>query len=57
MVSAEYTYAFEDTVLAAHCSYSAVLGLIRIAWRSVGRIVTCVVVDAERKQVRCPNQF
>ena len=36
--------------LAAHCSKSAVQDLMRIAWRSVGRIVTRVVADAQRGQ-------
>ena len=52
--AAGFTYAFEDLVswLATHCSKSAVQDLMRIAWRSVGRIVTRVVADAQRKQDR-----
>jgi transposase len=52
--AAGFTYAFEDMVswLAAHCSKSAVQDLMRIAWRSVGRIVTRVVADAQREQDR-----
>jgi transposase len=33
--------------LVTHCSKSAVRELLRIAWRTVGAIVTRVVVDAE----------
>ena len=49
-----FTYSFEDMVswLAAHCSKSAVQALMRIAWRSVGHIVTRVVADAQREQDR-----
>jgi transposase len=52
--AAGFTYGFEDLVswLAAHCSKSAVQDLMRIAWRSVGRIVTRVVADAQRKEDR-----
>jgi len=55
--AAGFTYAFEDMVswLAAHCSKSAVQDLMRIAWRSVGRIVTRVVADAQREQDRFAN--
>lgn len=46
---AGHTYAFDDTVawLVTHCSKSAVGDLLRIAWRTVGAIVTRVVADAE----------
>ena len=46
--AAGFTFAFEDMVtrLAAHCSKSVVYNLMRIAWRSVGRVVTRVVADA-----------
>jgi transposase len=46
---AGHTYAFDDTAawLATHCSKSAVRDLLRIAWRTVGSIVTRVVFDAE----------
>jgi transposase len=42
-----YTYAFEDTVawLATRLSRSAVEELMRITWRSVGRIITRVVTS------------
>ncbi len=45
---ARHTSAFEDQCawLAAHCSRSAVEELLRIAWRTVGAIVTRVVADA-----------
>lgn len=44
-----HTYAFDDTAawLVTHCSKSAVRDLLRIAWRTVGSIVTRVVADAE----------
>ncbi len=46
---AGHTYAFDDTAawLATHCSKSAVRDLLRVAWRTVGSIVTRVVADAE----------
>ena len=46
---AGHTYAFDDTAawLVTHCSKSAVRELMRIAWRTVGSIVTRVVADAE----------
>jgi transposase len=46
---AGHTYAFDDTAawLVTHCSKSAVRDLLRIAWRTVGSIVTRVVADAE----------
>src|SRR5450759_4442730 len=39
---AGHTYAFDDTAawLVTHCSKSAVRDLLRIAWRTVGSIVT-----------------
>ncbi|MDQ3107690.1 MAG: ISL3 family transposase [Actinomycetota bacterium] len=45
---AGHTRAFDDTVawLAVHCSKTAVVELMRIAWRSVGAIVTRVADDA-----------
>ena len=45
---ARHTIAFEDQCawLAAHCSRSAVEELMRVAWRTVGAIVTRVVADA-----------
>ena len=46
---AGHTYAFDDTAawLVTHCSKSAVRELLRIAWRTVGAIITRVVDDAE----------
>jgi transposase len=54
---AGHTYAFDDTVawLVTHCSKSAVSELLRIAWRTVGSIVTRVVADAESKTDRFAN--
>ena len=54
---AGHTYAFDDTAawLATHCSKSAVRDLLRIAWRTVGAIVTRVVVDAEATTDRFAN--
>ncbi len=54
---AGHTYAFDDTAawLATHCSKSAVRDLLRIAWRTVGAIVTRVVADAETKTDRFVN--
>ncbi len=45
---AGHTHAFDDTVawLATHCAKSAVEGLMRVAWRTVGSIVTRVAADA-----------
>ena len=54
---AGHTYAFDDTAawLATHCSKSAVRDLLRIAWRTVGAIVTRVVADAEAGVDRFAN--
>src|SRR5450759_3445076 len=51
------TYAFDDTAawLVTHCSKSAVRDLLRIAWRTVGWIVTRVVADAEATTDRFAN--
>lgn len=48
---ARHTRCFEDQVawLAARCSRSAVEELMRIAWRTVGAIVTRVVADAHHR--------
>jgi len=48
---ARHTSAFEDQCawLAAHCSRSAVEELLRVAWRTVGTIVTRVVADAHAR--------
>ena len=45
---AGHTYAFDDTAawLVTHCSKSAVRDLLRIAWRTVGSIITRVVAGA-----------
>jgi transposase len=45
---AGHTYRFDDLVawLATHCSKTAVRELMRVAWRTVGSIVTRVVADA-----------
>jgi transposase len=49
---ARHTSAFEDQCawLAGHCSRSAVEELLRIAWRTVGAIVTRVVDDAHTRR-------
>jgi transposase len=46
---AGHTRAFDDTVawLAVHTSKSAVVALMRLAWRTVGAVVERVVADAE----------
>jgi transposase len=45
---AGHCYHFDDMVawLATHCSKSAVTEVMRVAWRTVGSIVTRVVADA-----------
>ena len=52
--AAGHTRAFDDQVawLVTHCSKSAVVELMRVAWRSVGAIAGRVVVDA--RAVRDP---
>ena len=47
---AGHTYGFDDTVawLATACSKTAVTALMRIAWRTVGRIVTRVCGDIDQ---------
>lgn len=54
---AGHTYAFDDTAawLVTHCSKSAVRDLLRVAWRTVGAIVTRVVADAEASTDRFAN--
>jgi transposase len=54
---AGHTYAFDDTAawLVTHCSKSAVRDLLRVAWRTVGSIVTRVVADAENTTDRFAN--
>lgn len=46
---AGHTRAFDDTVawLAVQCSKSAVTELLRIAWRTVGAIITRVQADID----------
>ncbi len=46
---AGHTYAFDDTAawLVTHCSKSAVRDLLRIAWRTVGSIITWSYAEAE----------
>jgi len=47
-----FTRAFEDEAawLATHCSKSAVAELMRVVWRSVGRIITRVVHEQRKGQ-------
>ena len=47
---AGHTYGFDDTVawLAVQCSKTAVCQLMRIAWRTVGAVITRVWADAEK---------
>ena len=49
---AGFTKSFEEQAawLATHCSKSAVAELMRVAWRTVGRIITRVVVERERER-------
>ncbi len=51
---ARSTRSFDDTVawLATHCSKSAVGELLRVAWRTVGRIIARVVDEAEERSDR-----
>jgi transposase len=51
---ARLTRSFDDTAawLATHCSKSAVGELLRVAWRTVGRIITRVVDEAEQASDR-----
>jgi transposase len=51
---AGHTRAFDDTAawLAVHTSKQAVRELLRVAWATVGRIVTRVVADAEASRDR-----
>lgn len=48
---AGHTRAFDDTVawLAVQCSKSAVVELMRVAWRTVGSIVARVEADIDRR--------
>ena len=51
---ARSTRSFDDTVawLATHCAKSAVSALMRVAWRTVGRIIAWVVAEAEERTDR-----
>ena len=48
--AAGHTYAFDEQVawLATQCSKSAITELMRIAWRTVGAIITRVWADVEK---------
>ena len=48
---ARFTRQFDDTVawLATQCSKTAITMLLRIAWRTVGSIITRVVADIDRQ--------
>ena len=51
---AGHTRAFDDTVawLITHTAKSTAVHLLRVAWRTVGAIVTRVGADAQAKQDR-----
>ena len=56
-----HTRAFDDQVawLAADTSKTAVVELMRVAWRTVGAIVARVVADAEKRatgSMGCPDR-
>jgi transposase len=53
-----HTYAFDDTVAwltAVRCSKTAVRELMRVAWRTVGSIITRVSADAMARTDRFAN--
>jgi len=52
-----HTYAFDDTVawLTVRCSKTAVRVLMRVAWRTVGSIITRVSADAMARTDRFAN--
>ena len=52
-----HTYAFDDTVawLTVPCSKTAVRELMRVAWRTVGSIITRVSADAMTRTDRFAN--
>jgi transposase len=54
---AGHTYAFDDTVawLTVRCSKTAVRELMRVAWRTVGSIITRVSADAMARTDRFAN--
>ena len=51
---AGHTCAFDETVawLATQCSKTAVTALMRIAWRTVGSIITRVWADVDARHDR-----
>lgn len=55
--AAGHTYAFDEQVawLATQCSKSAITQLMRIAWRTVGAIITRVWADVEAIHDRYAN--
>ena len=55
--SAGHTYAFDEQVawLATQCSKTAITELMRIAWRTVGAIITRVWADVEAVHDRFAN--
>ena len=55
--AAGHTYAFDEQVawLATQCSKSAITQLMRIAWRTVGAIITRVWADVEKLHDRYAN--
>ena len=55
--AAGHTYAFDEQVawLATQCSKSAITELMRIAWRTVGAIITRVWADVEAVHDRSPG--
>jgi len=55
--AAGHTYAFDEQVawLATQCSKSAITELMRIAWRTVGAIITRVWADVEAAHDRFAN--
>ena len=55
--AAGHTYAFDEQVawLATQCSKTAITELMRIAWRTVGSIITRVWADVEAVHDRFAN--
>jgi transposase len=51
---ARSTRSLDDTAawLATHCAKSAVAEVLRVSWRTVGRIITRVVEEAEQASDR-----
>jgi transposase len=54
---ARHTWAFEDQCawLATHCSRTAVEELLRVAWRTVGAIITRVVAEQPGRPISRPQ--